>query len=70
MRKKPSQARSQVTVQAIVEATKRVLLQHGYAGVNTNRVAALAGVSIGSLYQYFSGKDALLLALLEDELPG
>lgn len=64
-RKTPRQARSHATVEAILEATARVLGQHGYAGTNTNLVAELAGVSVGSLYQYFPNKLALVSALHE-----
>lgn len=59
-RKRPTQARSQDTVEVILEATARVLARHGYEGCSTNRVAREAGVSIGSLYQYFPSKEALL----------
>lgn len=64
-RKTPSQERSQATVQAILEAATRVLAKHSLAGFNTNRVAEVAGVSVGSLYQYFPNKDALVTALIE-----
>jgi AcrR family transcriptional regulator len=64
-RKKPSQERSLATVQAILEAATRVLAKHSLAGFNTNRVAEVAGVSVGSLYQYFPNKDALVTALIE-----
>jgi AcrR family transcriptional regulator len=62
-RKAPTQARSQATVEAILQATERVLVKDGYDRLSTNRVAAAAGVSVGSLYQYFPGKEALLAAL-------
>lgn len=62
-RKRPVQRRSRETVDAILTAAARVLEQRGYAGFNTNRVAERAGVSIGSVYQYFPDKDALLAAL-------
>lgn len=64
-RKAPRQARSQKTVEAILEAAARVLARDSLAGFNTNRVAEIAGVSVGSLYQYFPGKDALCAALIE-----
>jgi AcrR family transcriptional regulator len=62
-RKAPRQARSQATVTAILDAAARVLVERGYAATNTNLVAELAGVSVGSLYQYFPNKDALITAL-------
>lgn len=62
-RKSPRQQRSQQTVDTILQATARVLAKHGYAGTNTNRIAETAGVSVGSLYQYFPNKNALIAAL-------
>ncbi|MBB1626025.1 TetR/AcrR family transcriptional regulator [Achromobacter sp. UMC71] len=62
-RKSPRQQRSQQTVETILQATARVLAQHGYAGTNTNLIAETAGVSVGSLYQYFPNKNALIAAL-------
>ncbi|MFY3002091.1 TetR/AcrR family transcriptional regulator [Achromobacter xylosoxidans] len=62
-RKSPRQQRSQQTVDTILQATARVLAEHGYAGTNTNRIAETAGVSVGSLYQYFPNKNALIAAL-------
>jgi AcrR family transcriptional regulator len=59
-RKKPRQERSLVTYDAILEAATRIFGERGYAGATTNEIAALAGVSIGSLYQYFPNKDALI----------
>jgi AcrR family transcriptional regulator len=50
-----------------LEAAARILEQRGFPGFNTNAVAGLAGVSIGSLYQYFPNKDALVVALIERE---
>jgi len=64
-RKLPKQERSQATVSAILIATTRILTEEGYDKFNTNRVAELAGVSVGSLYQYFPNKEALLYALGE-----
>ncbi len=52
-------------VATILEAAARVLVAEGYARATTNRVAAAAGISVGSLYQYFPGKDALIVALLK-----
>lgn len=62
-RKRPEQDRSRATVEAIVEAAAHILVKHGYDAFTTNRVAERAGVSIGSLYQYFPHKDALLSEL-------
>ncbi|HUO22362.1 MAG TPA: TetR/AcrR family transcriptional regulator [Caulobacteraceae bacterium] len=64
-RKTPSQSRSRATVEAVLSAAARILEEEGVAGFNTNVVAQRAGVSIGSLYQYFPGKDAIFLALME-----
>lgn len=64
-RKAPTQERSRATVEAILGAAARVLLATGYDRLSTNRVAAAAGVSIGSLYQYFPSKEAIVAALAE-----
>lgn len=64
-RKRPRQARSAVTVEAIFEATIQVLLAEGVHRLTTTRVAARAGVSVGTMYQYFPHKQALLYALNE-----
>lgn len=64
-RKLPSQARAEATVGAILEAAARILESQGLDGFNTNRVAEVAGVSVGSLYQYFPHKHALVAALSE-----
>jgi AcrR family transcriptional regulator len=64
-RKRPSQARSRATVDAIVEACTRLLPRLGYAGVTTNHIAERAGVSIASLYEYFPGKDAIVAQVAE-----
>ncbi len=62
-RKTPIQPRSRITVAAILDSAAHILAQDGYADFTTNRVAERAGVSIGSLYQYFPNKQALLAAL-------
>ena len=64
-RKTPRQQRSEVTVAAILQAATRVLSRESLAGFNTNRVAEVAGVSVGSLYQYFPNKAALVTALID-----
>lgn len=66
-RKRPRQARSVATFEAILEAAARILESLSFAGFNTNAVAELAGVSIGSLYQYFPSKDALIVELIRRE---
>jgi len=63
-RKAPDQARSRETVSVILEASARILESDGLCGFNTNAIAAKAGVSIGSLYQYFPNKDSIVLALI------
>jgi AcrR family transcriptional regulator len=64
-RKTPVQARSTASVSAILEATIQVLLDGGKDRLTTTRVAARAGVSVGTLYQYFPNKSALLQAVLK-----
>ncbi|MCV9935852.1 TetR/AcrR family transcriptional regulator [Boseaceae bacterium BT-24-1] len=63
MRKEPRQARSRATVEAVVEAGARILSEQGWSGFTTNKVADAAGVSIGSLYQYFPDKLSLVDAI-------
>jgi AcrR family transcriptional regulator len=67
-RKTPIQARSTATVEAISEATIQVLLRHGAQRLTTTRVAERAGVSVGTLYQYYPNKQSLLFAVLEHHL--
>ena len=67
-RKTPIQARSTVTVEAISEATIQVLLSHRAERLTTTRVAERAGVSVGTLYQYYSNKQSLLFAVLEHHM--
>jgi AcrR family transcriptional regulator len=67
-RKSPVQARSAASVEAILKATIQVLLKCGKEKLTTTRVAARAGVSVGTLYQYFPNKHALLQAALKSHL--
>lgn len=67
-RKQPLQQRSQTTVEYVLTAAAQVFEEHGYAAGTTNRIAERAGVSIGTLYQYFPNKEALAVALLERHL--
>lgn len=66
--KKPKQKRSKVTVDSILEASRIVIKKSGLEKFNTNYVAEVAGVSIGSLYQYFKNKESILELLLQKEL--
>lgn len=65
-RKMPQQQRSRVMVSIIVEAAQQVLDRHGEAGFNTNAIAERAGISIGSLYQYFPNKHAIAAAMARE----
>ena len=67
-RKTPIQVRSQASVNAILQATVQVLRKEGLAKLTTKKIAARAGVSIGTLYQYFPNKNALLHLLLRQQL--
>jgi AcrR family transcriptional regulator len=64
-RKHASQERSRATVDALVEATARILVREGFDKASTNRIAEVAGVSVGSLYQYYPGKEALVAAVID-----
>ena len=64
-RKIASQERSRATVDALVEATARILVKEGFDKASTNRIAEVAGVSVGSLYQYYPGKEALVAAVID-----
>ncbi|RUX75935.1 TetR/AcrR family transcriptional regulator [Mesorhizobium sp. M7A.F.Ca.US.006.04.2.1] len=64
-RKGASQERSRATVDALVEATARILVREGFDKASTNRIAVEAGVSVGSLYQYYPGKEALVAAVID-----
>ncbi len=67
LRKRPIQARAKATVEAILDAAARVLVEDGYARANTNLISECAGVSIGSLYEYFPGKEAIFAELRRRE---
>ena len=68
MRKAPLQQRSRATVDTIVEAATRVLARRGWARFTTNEIAEVAGVSVGSLYQYFPNKLAIAEAIRQRHL--
>jgi AcrR family transcriptional regulator len=66
-RRLPRQARSRATIEAILEATAQILEAEGEAAFNTNRIAERAGVSVGSLYQYFPDKQSILREMARRE---
>ena len=66
-RRTPRQARAEVTVEAIFDATFQLLEAGGLESLTTNHIAQRAGVSIGTLYQYFSGKAEILAAMAQGE---
>ena len=65
MRKKPKQKRSRQMVDALIEATAQTIIDKGLDAVTTHHIADAAGVSVGSLYQYFDGKEMLIEALMD-----
>lgn len=65
MRRRPSQERSRATVERILTAGRSVLLERGFEGASTNRIAAAAHVGPGTLYQYFPDKEAILDRVVE-----
>lgn len=67
-RKKPSQERSRSSVEAIYQAVTRILAKDGAIGLTTNKIAETAGISVGSLYQYFRNKESILNAILLEYL--
>jgi AcrR family transcriptional regulator len=67
-RRKPTQARARATIDTIFEATARIIERDGVAALNTNRIAERAGISIGTLYEYFPNKDAVLVAMARQRL--
>jgi AcrR family transcriptional regulator len=68
MLKTPVQKRSRETVASIVESCSRLLVQDPYHAITTDKIAELAGVSIGSLYQFFANKEAIVAAVIDDLL--
>jgi AcrR family transcriptional regulator len=70
MRRRAKQERSQETIAVVLEAAARVLRREGYARATTNRIARAAGVSVGTIYQYFADKDAIFDALIHREIEG
>ncbi|WP_295849592.1 TetR/AcrR family transcriptional regulator [uncultured Xylophilus sp.] len=64
MRKQPVQARAQRTIETIFAATAQIVESDGEGALTTNRIAEKAGFSIGTLYQYFPSKEAILLAMI------
>ena len=66
-RKRPEQPRSRATFDTIVEGAARILEERGFEGYNTNAIAERAGVSVGSIYQYFPDKDAITAAVIRRE---
>ncbi len=69
-RRRAKQQRARETVDVIREAAAHVLLREGYARATTNRIADVAGVSVGTIYQYFTNKDAIFDALIRGEIDG
>lgn len=67
-RRHAKQQRAHATLEAILEAAAQVLQRHGYARATTNRIAEVAGVSVGTIYQYFPDKDAIFDALMQREI--
>lgn len=68
MLKIPVQKRSRETVASIVESCARLLVQEPYNAITTDKIAEMAGVSIGSLYQFFANKEAIVAAVIDDLL--
>lgn len=67
-RKTPAQRRSQETMNVILEAAIQVFEKRGYTGTTTNHIAERAGVSVGSIYQYFPNKESILYSLMEQHV--
>src|SRR5690242_18275034 len=69
-RKEPNQERAQETVETIVRATAHILEKDGFEKASTNKIADKAGVSIGSLYQYFPTKEAIISLMMDRYMKG
>lgn len=69
-RRRAKQERARQTIAVVLEAAARVLQREGYAAGSTNRIAEVAGVSVGTIYQYFDDKEQLFDALIRSELEG
>ena len=65
MRKQPIQKRAQLTIEAIFQATAQLVEREGMAGLTTNKIAAKAGFSVGTLCQYFASKDEIFRAMVQ-----
>lgn len=65
LKRQAKQDRSRATIDVILQAATHVLVKEGYEGTNTNRIAEFAGVSIGSIYQYFADKESIIAELIE-----
>jgi AcrR family transcriptional regulator len=69
-RRRAKQERAHETLAVVLEAAAQVLQREGYARATTNRIAQVAGVSVGTIYQYFPDKDAIFDALIQREMRG
>lgn len=69
-RRRAKQVRAQQTIAVVLEAAARVLQREGYARATTNRIAERAGVSVGTIYQYFANKEQIFDALIRREIEG
>lgn len=68
LKKRVKQDRAKATIDTILQGAARVLIKDGYEGTNTNRIAEVAGVSIGSVYQYFTNKEEIIGELIESHI--
>lgn len=67
-RRKPTQSRSKILVDAIINASQQILVEEGAEQLTTKRIAEVAGITIGSLYQYFPNKEAILTNLFNEKI--